>query len=212
MWQRILSFLGWLWTGFFVLVGLVSLTKNPVFALTFMVWGLIFLPPLFRFTLSYGWVWNIGGRIAAFFISVIIAAVFTPAQPQVTQSTLPATTTPNAEITVGKTTPTPTLTPTTELTPTIQPTPIPEVIETSEPEVTPEAETTPDTSQRTFNSTSEPVTPSPQDNPDAAVRNAVSGSCDCPYDTDRRGRSCGARSAYSRNGGRGAVCYVRDRQ
>jgi hypothetical protein len=211
MWQRILSFLGWLWTGFFVLVGLVSLTKNPAFALTFIVWGLIFLPPLFRFTLSYGWVWNISGRIAAFFISVIIAAAFTPPQPQVTQSTPPATKTPNAEITVNETTPTPTLTPTQEATPTLQPTLTPEVVETSEPELTPEPEPTPDIPQRTFNSNSEPVT-QPQVDPNAAVRNAVSGSCDCPYDTDRRGRSCGARSAYSRSGGRGAVCYVRDRQ
>jgi hypothetical protein len=35
-----------------------------------------------------------------------------------------------------------------------------------------------------------------------------SGSCDCPYDRDSRGRRCGDRSAYSRPGGRSPVCYV----
>src|SRR2546427_10306606 len=28
------------------------------------------------------------------------------------------------------------------------------------------------------------------------------GSCPCPYNTDRAGRRCGARNAYSRRGGR----------
>ncbi|MEO8890096.1 MAG: SH3 domain-containing protein, partial [Coleofasciculaceae cyanobacterium] len=37
------------------------------------------------------------------------------------------------------------------------------------------------------------------------------GDCECPYDTDKRGRSCGARSAYTRKGGRsGALCYTND--
>ncbi|WP_414624181.1 hypothetical protein [Calothrix sp. CCY 0018] len=53
----------------------------------------------------------------------------------------------------------------------------------------------------------EPVT-TPQLDPNAAVRAAVSGKCDCPYDTDSRGRSCGKRSAYSRPSGRSPVCYV----
>lgn len=34
-----------------------------------------------------------------------------------------------------------------------------------------------------------------------------SGRCDCPYHTDRAGRRCGARSAYSRPGGRSPRCY-----
>ncbi|BDA75944.1 hypothetical protein CAL7716_101100 (plasmid) [Calothrix sp. PCC 7716] len=40
------------------------------------------------------------------------------------------------------------------------------------------------------------------------IRESISGSCECPYDTDRRGRSCGGRSAYSRPGGASPVCYV----
>jgi hypothetical protein len=36
------------------------------------------------------------------------------------------------------------------------------------------------------------------------------GSCPCPYNKDRAGRSCGARSAYSKPGGASPVCYDRD--
>lgn len=36
------------------------------------------------------------------------------------------------------------------------------------------------------------------------------GNCPCPYDTDSIGRSCGARSAWSRSGGYDAICYARD--
>ena len=36
------------------------------------------------------------------------------------------------------------------------------------------------------------------------------GSCPCPYNTDRAGRSCGRRSAYSRPGGASPVCYSSD--
>jgi hypothetical protein len=37
-----------------------------------------------------------------------------------------------------------------------------------------------------------------------------SGSCPCPYNTDRAGRRCGKRSAYSRPGGRSPLCYPGD--
>ena len=36
------------------------------------------------------------------------------------------------------------------------------------------------------------------------------GSCPCPYNVDRAGRSCGRRSAYSRPGGRSPRCYESD--
>jgi hypothetical protein len=36
------------------------------------------------------------------------------------------------------------------------------------------------------------------------------GSCPCPYNTDRAGRRCGARSAYSRPGGYAPLCYPAD--
>jgi hypothetical protein len=39
---------------------------------------------------------------------------------------------------------------------------------------------------------------------------AYSGSCPCPYNTDRAGRRCGGRSAYSRPGGRSPLCFPGD--
>ena len=36
------------------------------------------------------------------------------------------------------------------------------------------------------------------------------GSCPCPYNTDRAGRRCGARSAYTRPGGASPLCYESD--
>jgi len=39
---------------------------------------------------------------------------------------------------------------------------------------------------------------------------SYSGNCPCPYNTDRAGRSCGRRSAYSRPGGASPICYEHD--
>lgn len=36
------------------------------------------------------------------------------------------------------------------------------------------------------------------------------GNCPCPYNTDRAGRSCGKRSAWSRAGGYAPLCYPSD--
>lgn len=42
-----------------------------------------------------------------------------------------------------------------------------------------------------------------------SIRN-YSGNCPCPYNTDRAGRSCGQRSAYSKPGGASPLCYPDD--
>lgn len=39
---------------------------------------------------------------------------------------------------------------------------------------------------------------------------SYSGSCPCPYNTDRAGRRCGQRSAYTRPGGAAPICYPGD--
>jgi hypothetical protein len=39
---------------------------------------------------------------------------------------------------------------------------------------------------------------------------SYSGNCPCPYNVDRAGRSCGARSAWSRAGGAQPICYDRE--
>ncbi|MQB22760.1 SH3 domain-containing protein [Agrobacterium tumefaciens] len=36
------------------------------------------------------------------------------------------------------------------------------------------------------------------------------GTCACPYSTDRRGRKCGSRSAYSKPGGYSPICFAGD--
>ncbi|HIF26240.1 MAG TPA: hypothetical protein EYG18_08610 [Micavibrio sp.] len=36
------------------------------------------------------------------------------------------------------------------------------------------------------------------------------GNCPCPYNTDRAGRRCGKRSAYSKLGGDTPVCFPSD--
>lgn len=38
---------------------------------------------------------------------------------------------------------------------------------------------------------------------------AYSGSCPCPFNVDRAGLSCGARSAYSRPGGASPIYYAK---
>ena len=37
---------------------------------------------------------------------------------------------------------------------------------------------------------------------------AYPGTCPCPYNVDRRGHSCGRRSAYSRPDGYAPICYA----
>jgi hypothetical protein len=39
---------------------------------------------------------------------------------------------------------------------------------------------------------------------------SYAGSCPCPFNRDRAGRSCGRRSAYSRPGGAALLCYAND--
>jgi hypothetical protein len=39
---------------------------------------------------------------------------------------------------------------------------------------------------------------------------SYSGNCPCPFNFDRAGRRCGARSAYSRPGGASPLCYPTD--
>ena len=62
------------------------------------------------------------------------------------------------------------------------------------------------------------VFPQEQTRTDAEIRRILisqslarySGSCPCPYNTDRAGRRCGGRSAHSRAGGASPLCYDRD--
>jgi hypothetical protein len=44
----------------------------------------------------------------------------------------------------------------------------------------------------------------------AASIAGYTGSCPCPYSTDRAGRRCGGRSAWSRPGGASPLCFRSD--
>jgi len=39
---------------------------------------------------------------------------------------------------------------------------------------------------------------------------SYAGSCPCPYNSDRAGRRCGQRSAYSKPGGASPLCFPED--
>ena len=39
---------------------------------------------------------------------------------------------------------------------------------------------------------------------------SYSGSCPCPFNVDRAGRSCGGRSAGSKAGGASPICYANE--
>lgn len=57
------------------------------------------------------------------------------------------------------------------------------------------------------------TTSPPLSDPTAPVplREPQRGRCDCPYDVDNAGRTCGDRSSYSRSGGSNQrICYVGD--
>src|SRR5262245_55649571 len=62
------------------------------------------------------------------------------------------------------------------------------------------------------------ATPASTPKTDAQIRQELikasianySGSCPCPFNVDRAGGSCGARSAYSRPGGASPLCYDTD--
>lgn len=48
---------------------------------------------------------------------------------------------------------------------------------------------------------------------DSIIRQSISaypGNCPCPYNTDRAGRRCGGRSAWSRAGGYAPICYAHE--
>jgi hypothetical protein len=221
MLKRILSFIGWSLSAFLFLIGFVGLTQpNSSIAIALIIWGFIFLPPLYRFTWRYGRKWNIVGRLLAFILAPIFSTpsvppkqvLNTPPTPTATVSLLPKSSpvvvpyspsikpsiTPQATTQIQSPTPTPIPSP--SPTPTPTPTPIPKLVPSSKAiskVVEPSAQSTPQAKSR-------------QVNPNTQTRKSQAGNCECPYDKDSIGRSCGKRSAYSRQNGRGPICYEKD--
>jgi hypothetical protein len=57
------------------------------------------------------------------------------------------------------------------------------------------------------------TSPLPVASPKSAAGSAIrkpdaASNCECPYDTDKAGKSCGKRSAYSKTQGKKPICYV----
>ncbi len=78
--QKILNFIGWSISSFFLLTGFVGLfLPDRVAAIFIIVWGLIFLPPFYyRMTKRYGWKKNILWRIVIFFVLPIFITPWLP--------------------------------------------------------------------------------------------------------------------------------------
>jgi Excalibur calcium-binding domain len=76
---RVLAFLGWCWVGLLLIATIGAVTSgNLLSGLGILLWGLIFLPPLWRQTSQYGLAKNIIGRIIVF---VMVPVIF-PSLPQ----------------------------------------------------------------------------------------------------------------------------------
>ena len=196
--KKALTFLGWSWFGFFGLVGLVGLFTSGLSGLGVFFLALIFLPPLWKTTSRFNWRQNLLGRVAVFIFALFLIVVGAPTQTQ-SSKVVPAPILKTPQ-------PTPSSQPPMAITSSPSPSLAPQIVEKKPEPIEPVSSEAP--------SPEVSVEPSPVATIDSTtpVRESVSGSCDCPYDTDSRGRSCGRRSAYSKPGGAAPICYVGDRQ
>ena len=196
--KKALIFLGWSWFGFFGLFGLVGLFTSGLSGLGVLFLALIFLPALWKITSRFNWWQNFLGRVAVVIFALFLIVVGAPTQTQSSKvGPAPILKTPQR---------TPSSQPETAITSSPSPSLAPPIVEkTPEPIEAVSSETpSPEVS----------VEPSPVATIDSTtpIRETASGSCDCPYDTDSRGRSCGRRSAYSKPSGAAPICYAGDRQ
>ncbi|NJL64534.1 MAG: excalibur calcium-binding domain-containing protein [Methylacidiphilales bacterium] len=114
--KRLLSFLGWAWVAFCFIgvMGLIS-KGEVVTAIMALLWGLIFLPPLWRLTSRYGLAKNVIGRIILF---VMVPVIF-PSPPQ-NQSVKPVEQVPQAITSLSSANATPTTTSTVVTNPSLE--------------------------------------------------------------------------------------------
>lgn len=77
---RLLKFIGWGISGFFLLGLLAGMASNPISTtLSLGVWALLFLPPIYRLTDRHGLFWNIFGRIVIFLLPpILMSGVLAP--------------------------------------------------------------------------------------------------------------------------------------
>jgi hypothetical protein len=76
MLKRVLSFIGWVITIFFLVGAFAEISEGEVLSgIGDLVWGVIFLPPLCRVTGKYGLTNNIAARVVLF---VLVPILFPP--------------------------------------------------------------------------------------------------------------------------------------
>ena len=187
------TFLGWFWATVWGVAAFIPPFNQFPTNLGLIVWGLLFLPPLWRYTWRLSKKAHLWGRVGMMVCAVVL--ITAPGSPGLVAGANPIAAPSLALAQSTLTTATPT---------TAAPQAFPSPAAVASPAVAvPEPERAPaEPSAAIAPSSVEAMTP---------IRAAVSGSCDCPYDMDRRGRSCGGRSAYSRPGGEHPICYVGDR-
>lgn len=202
MLKRVLSPISWAIAIFFLFAASKVMVGEILCGVAVLVWGLIFLSSLYRATDEYRLTKNIAACVVLFifvpFLSPAPALVnvmqqnaqATPTAPSLTQ-TLEALKNPNLKSITE---------PTEKISSKalVAPTKPEQILRVFPPQNVPN-----DSNIKVNGSKIDPDTP---------VRAAVSGSCQCPYDTDIRGRSCGGRSVYSKSGGQQPRCYVKDKQ
>jgi outer membrane biosynthesis protein TonB len=194
----------WVLSVLFILIGLLFFTTNVSAALMALLIGVVLLPPMVGFIDHPAFKivrWGIAGMAFGLFVT------FVPPSEDLQVQQPQASPTPN----LSSPNPSPTPTPTPSLTPTLS-SPNPSPTPSPTPSLTP-ALSSPNPSPTPSPTPS--FTPTPDQRLTVAepqpIRESKAGNCECPYDTDRAGRTCGDRSAYSRDGGRsGAQCYTTD--
>ncbi len=75
---KIFTFIGWGLSALLFLVGITSIASQPSMAIVMILWGLLFLPPLWKTTAKFGRVGNIVARVVIFLVSPALTMGSTP--------------------------------------------------------------------------------------------------------------------------------------
>lgn len=219
MLKRVLSPISWAIAIFFLFAASKVMAGEILTGVAVLVWGLIFLSPLYRATDEYRLTKNIAACVVLFLFVPFLSPA--PARENVTQQNAQPTPTTTVQAAAPTSTPSITVSEAPSLTQTLEALKNPNIKPITQPteKISSKALVAPTKpeeilrapSQNVPNGSNIKVNGSEID-PNTPVRAAVSGSCQCPYDTDIRGRSCGGRSVYSKSLGQQPICYVKDKQ
>lgn len=253
--NRIVVFIGWGLSSMSFIIALAGLATpgtGKFISLAFVGWALIFSPPLWKKTVEYGLLKNIGIRVVAFFLFPIIFTMMAMVSGYQPESSVVNISPSPIKTEVPKLLPknTSSQIATSSVAISSTPNPLPKDVNPAPKEIQPEVssinvfsstlKTEESPSQKNTSSVSKEIQPkaatssivasthqpaintlksrtvTPKEEPTSEsmtpTREATQGQgCSCPYDLDKRGNSCGGRSAYSKPGGASPACYRKDR-